>query len=89
MSIPTNYLTATETQALLAAGKSTVTQIIKDHQVRHKERDADTQAWVNTNFEGTLAKAEKADTAGLPLHGVVIGIKDIISMFLVWCESSC
>jgi Asp-tRNA(Asn)/Glu-tRNA(Gln) amidotransferase A subunit family amidase len=83
MSIPTNYLTATGTQALLASKQVTINQIIHDHQARYRARDSDTHAWVTTNFEGALAKAEKEDTAGLPLHGVVIGVKDIISAFLL------
>ena len=79
MSIPTNFLTATETQALLAGGQVTATQVVKDHQARYQDRDAAVHAWVCTNFDGALALAAKGETKGLPLHGVVIGIKDIIS----------
>jgi Asp-tRNA(Asn)/Glu-tRNA(Gln) amidotransferase A subunit family amidase len=81
MSIPTNFLTATETQALLDTGKTTPVQIIKDHQARYNDRNDQVQAWVTTNFEGALAAAAKDDkTKGLPLH-VVVGVKDIISMY--------
>ena len=81
MSIPTNFLTATETQALLAEGKHTPTQVVKDHQARYQARDAAVHAWVCTNFDGALALAAKGETKGLPLHGVVIGVKDIISTY--------
>ena len=82
MSIPTNFLTATETQALLAEGKVTPTQVVKDYQARYQVRDAAVHAWVCTNFDGALAIAAKGETKGLPLHGVVIGIKDIISTYI-------
>lgn len=80
MSIPTNFLTATETQALLDSGKTTPVQIIKDHQARFNDRNDQVQAWVTTSFEATLAAAQTDQTKGLPLQGVVIGVKDIISM---------
>jgi hypothetical protein len=55
MSIPTNFLTATETQALLAEGKVTPSQVIQDHQARYQERDVQVHAWVHTNFDNALA----------------------------------
>jgi Asp-tRNA(Asn)/Glu-tRNA(Gln) amidotransferase A subunit family amidase len=81
MSIPTNFLTATETQALLAGGQVTPTQVVKDHQARYRARDSAVHAWVCTNFDGSLALAASGETEGSPLHGVVIAIKDIISMY--------
>ena len=80
MSIPTNFLTATETQALLAEGTVTTRQVVHDHQVLYQERDAVVHAWVHTNFDGAFALADSGETKGLPLHGVVIAVKDIISM---------
>ena len=44
MSIPTNFLTATETQALLAEGTVATRQLVQDHQTRYEERDAAVQA---------------------------------------------
>jgi hypothetical protein len=82
MSIPTNFLTATETQALLAEGKVILTQVIKNHQARYQARDSAVHAWVCTNFDGALALAASGETEGLPLHGVVIAVKDIISTYL-------
>jgi len=82
MSIPTNFLTATETQALLATGKVTPTQIVNDHQARYQARDSAVHAWVCTNLDGALALAASGETKGLPLHGVVTAVKDIISTYL-------
>lgn len=79
MSIPTNFLTATETQALLATGKTTPTQVVTDHQARYETRNGEVHAWVCTNFNGALAVAASGETKGLPLHGVIIAVKDIIS----------
>jgi Asp-tRNA(Asn)/Glu-tRNA(Gln) amidotransferase A subunit family amidase len=80
MSIPTNFLTA-ETQALLTEGKATLTQVTADHQARYQARDPVVHAWVCTNFDGALALAAGGETKGLPLHGVVIAVKDIISTY--------
>jgi len=80
MSIPTNFLTATETQALLAEGTVTTRQVVHDHQVQYQERDAVVHAWVHTNFDGAFALADSGETKGLPFHGVTIGVKNIISM---------
>ena len=80
MPIPTNFLTATDTQALLDSGNITPVQIIKDHQARFNDRNNQVQAWVTTNFDNALAAAQTDQTKGLPLQGVVIGVKDIISM---------
>jgi Asp-tRNA(Asn)/Glu-tRNA(Gln) amidotransferase A subunit family amidase len=81
MSIPTNFLTATETRALLGEGKVSLTQVVKDHQARHQARDSAVHAWVCTIFDGALALAAGGGTKGLPLHGVVIAVKDIISTY--------
>jgi Asp-tRNA(Asn)/Glu-tRNA(Gln) amidotransferase A subunit family amidase len=67
MSIPTNFLTATETQALLASGKTTISQVIQDHKDRFDDRDPVVRAWVTTNWD----QYQLADTEGLPLHGVI------------------
>jgi hypothetical protein len=75
--IPSNYLTATETLALIAKGKVSAGQIIEDHRKRNEERDPVVRAWVTTNFDAAVKRTE--ETVGLPLHGVVIGVKDNIS----------
>ena len=76
--LPTNYLTATDTQALLANGKTTIEQILHDHRDRYEERDHEVKAWVCVDHQ---AAAVATKTNKGPLEGVVIGIKDIISKF--------
>ncbi|MSQ18841.1 MAG: amidase [Betaproteobacteria bacterium] len=47
---------------------------------RIRERDAEVGAWVSLDAEGALQAARECDrnTVGGPLHGVPIGVKDII-----------
>lgn len=71
---PSNYLTATETQALLAGGKITTDQIVQDHQARYQERDEKVKAWVCVNPTRAAEDIIEGD-----LNGVVVGIKDIFS----------
>lgn len=68
--IPTNYLTATDTQALLANGKITTKQILQDHRDRFQERDHEVKAWVCVDH------AKGGQIRDGPLRGMVIGIKD-------------
>jgi Asp-tRNA(Asn)/Glu-tRNA(Gln) amidotransferase A subunit family amidase len=77
MKLPSNYLTATETQALLASGQITADQILKDHQLRYHERDEKVKAWVCVDHS-----RESKENIEEGLQGVVIGIKDIISTSL-------
>jgi Asp-tRNA(Asn)/Glu-tRNA(Gln) amidotransferase A subunit family amidase len=69
----TNYLTATETQALLSDGKSTIDQILKDHKIRYQQRNDEVKAWACVDM------TKKPISRG-PLTGVVIGIKDIMRL---------
>jgi Asp-tRNA(Asn)/Glu-tRNA(Gln) amidotransferase A subunit family amidase len=82
MSLPSNYLTASETVALVAAGKLTVTQIALDHLKRFEERDGEVHAWAYLNKEQVLAEARRLDAIPKehrgPLHGAVLGVKDMI-----------
>jgi Asp-tRNA(Asn)/Glu-tRNA(Gln) amidotransferase A subunit family amidase len=83
--LPANYLTATETITLIKDGETTARQVIQDHCDQIDERDGVVRAWVTTNFEIAFRDAEL--TKGLPLHGVVVGVKDIIGTFaLIPCE---
>lgn len=72
--IASNFLTATETQALLARGETTTDQILSDHHARYQERDDQVKAWVCVDH----SRAAKEVAEG-SLKGIVIGIKDIIS----------
>jgi len=78
--IPTNYVTATDTQALLANGKTTIEQILQEHRNRYEERDHEVKAWVCVDLQAAAVSAASKTAKG-PLEGVVIGIKDIISKF--------
>jgi Asp-tRNA(Asn)/Glu-tRNA(Gln) amidotransferase A subunit family amidase len=85
--LPTNYLTATVTIALIRDGETTAKQVIQEHRDRIDERDVVVRAWVTTNFDTALKKAEV--TKGLPLHGVVIGVKDIIGTSILYQPDVC
>jgi hypothetical protein len=75
--VPTNYLTATETLDLIMSGQVTAEQVIQDHKQRYEDRNGEVRAWVHVNFDGAIAAAKS--TEGLPLHGVTLAVKDIIS----------
>jgi amidase len=75
-----NQLTATEIVTAIAAGKTTaeaVTRACLDHIA---EREPRVQAWQFIDPELALKQARSLDRAGMggPLHGVPVGMKDII-----------
>lgn len=73
---PTNFLTATETQALVRSGKVSVTQVLSDHVGRYKDRNGQVGAWVHVKHdEGVMGGEEDVDR---PLYGVTLGVKDIM-----------
>ena len=82
MSLPSNFLTATETIGLVQAGTLTVSQIAEDHLARYDERQPEVEAWVYLDKERVRQEAKRLD--GIPsgergpLHGCVLGIKDVI-----------
>jgi Asp-tRNA(Asn)/Glu-tRNA(Gln) amidotransferase A subunit family amidase len=77
-------LSATETARAIAAGRITSVQLVADCIERIRARDGLIEAWIHFDPEVALAKARAADEwqrRGAPLgslHGVPIGIKDII-----------
>ncbi|MEM7751228.1 MAG: amidase [Pseudomonadota bacterium] len=79
-----NELTATEAASKLAAGEITAEQLVQSCLDRIAEREEDVQAWVYLDPDHALAQARAADEArksgkGVgPLHGLPVGIKDII-----------
>jgi Asp-tRNA(Asn)/Glu-tRNA(Gln) amidotransferase A subunit family amidase len=83
MSVPSNYLTATETIALVASDQLTVTQVALDHLARYDQRDGEIHAWAYLDRDLILAEAKRLDALPKkergPLHGVMFGIKDMIS----------
>jgi len=75
-----NRYTATEASQLLAAGKLTAVQLAEDSLARIAERDGDVRAWAYVDAEHVLRQARMRDgepRAG-PLHGIPVGVKDII-----------
>jgi Asp-tRNA(Asn)/Glu-tRNA(Gln) amidotransferase A subunit family amidase len=76
--LPSNYLTATESLEAISRGVITPQQVVQDHKARYDARDGAVKAWVHVRHDKATKEAE--GMKGLPLYGVVIGVKDIISM---------
>jgi len=79
MSAP-NTLTATEIARQIDSGKLTAEAVIRAHLERIDSRDADVLAWSHLAREAALQRAKVLDRGprkGL-LHGVPMGVKDII-----------
>jgi Asp-tRNA(Asn)/Glu-tRNA(Gln) amidotransferase A subunit family amidase len=75
-----NRCTATEASRLMAAGKLTAVQLAEDSLARVAEREGDVQAWAYINADQVLAQARALDREPRrgPLHGIPVGLKDII-----------
>lgn len=86
MSLPSTYLTATETIALVSSGKLTVTQVALDHLARYDERDGQVHAWAYLDRDRIMKEAARLDALAVgdrgPLLGVILGVKDVISTYL-------
>jgi Asp-tRNA(Asn)/Glu-tRNA(Gln) amidotransferase A subunit family amidase len=80
--IPSNFLTATETIALVRDGKLTVTQLALDHLARYDERDSTQHAWAFLDRDLVLSEAKRLDAIPVEkrgiLHGSILGVKDMI-----------
>jgi len=80
------YMSIQEAADDVHSGLATPTELVLDALERIDERDGDIQAFVTVMREQALADAEKAEReqrTGLyrsPLHGIPIGIKDIIAV---------
>src|SRR5580765_6329261 len=75
-----NTLTATEIAQQIDAGTLTAESVIRAHLERIDKRDADVLAWTHLAREAALERAKVLDRGprqGL-LHGVPMGVKDII-----------
>lgn len=76
------HLTASEAVTLMRRGDLTVEDYAKSLLARVKERDHVIKAWAYLDPEFVLAQARKLDQIPLekrgPLHGVAIGVKDVI-----------
>lgn len=75
-------LTASKALALIQKGDLTVEDYAKSLLARIKERDEVVKAWAYLDPEFVLTQARKLDQIPAekrgPLHGIPIGIKDII-----------
>ena len=74
------WLTAGQAGAAMAAGELTSRALVEACLDRWRERDATVRAWTFLDPELALAQADAADATAKrsPLHGVPVGIKDII-----------
>ncbi|MGB6538087.1 MAG: amidase [Xanthobacteraceae bacterium] len=78
-----NELSAVEIVKKIAAGDTTCEAVVRDCLARIAARDTVVKAWVNFDPERALSQARALDRGprrGL-LHGVPVGIKDIIDTF--------
>ncbi len=75
-----NTLSAVEAARQIAAGKITSEALVRDCLDRIAAREADVQAWAHLDEQAALSQARAADKKsprGL-LHGVPVGVKDLI-----------
>jgi Asp-tRNA(Asn)/Glu-tRNA(Gln) amidotransferase A subunit family amidase len=78
-----NELSATEIVRGIAAGMFTCEAVVRACLARIAAQDGVIRAWVNFDPDAALARARALDRAGTrgPLHGVPIGVKDVIDTF--------
>ncbi|MGE5146731.1 MAG: amidase [Candidatus Eiseniibacteriota bacterium] len=79
-SKPLNELSASAAAALIAEGKTTSRALVETCLLRVEEREPTIGAWAWLDPEQALAEADARDreTPRGPLHGVPVGIKDIM-----------
>lgn len=77
-----NKLSITEARTLMSAGKLTALQLAEDCLARIRAREPEVQAWVHIYENEVLAQARACDREPRrsPLHGIPVGIKDIIDV---------
>jgi amidase len=75
-----NTLTASEIVRAVASGEATCEAVVRACLERIDAREIDIHAWASVDPELALARARELDRASTrgPLHGVPIGVKDII-----------
>ena len=78
-----NELTACEVARGISAGEFTCEAVVRHCIERIEARESNLHAWVNFDPEFALRQARAIDQAPLhgPLHGVPIGVKDVIYTF--------
>jgi Asp-tRNA(Asn)/Glu-tRNA(Gln) amidotransferase A subunit family amidase len=81
-----NWLTATEAARLIADGAVSCEDHVRACLARIEETEPTVQAWVHLDPDSALEQARDADQRRMrglpcgPLHGVAVGIKDIIDV---------
>ncbi|MEM7497272.1 MAG: amidase [Pseudomonadota bacterium] len=86
-------LTATESRAALASGALSAEALVAACLARIDASDGELRAWKHVDREGALAAARARDAhrkRGLPLgalHGIPVGVKDIIDVAGMPCEN--
>ena len=75
-----NEMTATEIVQAIAAGKTTCEKVTRACLERIEEREPQVGAWTYLDAEGAIARARALDRSGSAgaMHGVPVGLKDII-----------
>jgi Asp-tRNA(Asn)/Glu-tRNA(Gln) amidotransferase A subunit family amidase len=73
-------LTATEAHALMERGEVTSEQLVRACLERIHDREETVQAWSYVDEAGAIARARQCDESPRrgPLHGIPVGIKDIV-----------
>jgi Asp-tRNA(Asn)/Glu-tRNA(Gln) amidotransferase A subunit family amidase len=71
---------ATEAARLIARGEASSEEVVRACLERIAERDPTVRAWAHLDPEAAVAQAHAADASDRrsPLHGVPVGVKDII-----------
>src|SRR5947209_5420427 len=85
------FLSAGEAAAAIAAGTLTSEELTASCLDRIAAREPEVRAWVWLDAEAALAQARARDAEPPrgPLHGVPVGIKDIIDTFDMPTELGC
>lgn len=91
-SIPLNYLTASEAASLVRSGDISIVDLVQAHIERYTQRNAGVEAWAFLDEDRALREAARLDAVPVdergPLHGVVLGVKDMIRTCRVKLESA-
>lgn len=76
-------LSATEAAAEIAAGRLTSEVLVRDCLKRIQEREDSVGAWAYLDFDSVIRVAQTIDAGPHlgPLHGIPIGVKDVIDTF--------
>ena len=77
-----NQLSIADAHAQMSAGKLTAVQLAEACLARIAAREPDVRAWVHVNADDALAqaRARDAEPRRSALHGIPVGIKDIIDV---------